>query len=156
MPWKLPLDLKHPRYPSRSKKCYMHDRKNMGYNLKEITEFLKSRQYELSRNIKFSKNGKGRHKKCMPESKQGLRTLTAKKRYETAPKPKNTYTNASVLEPAFRRFFRIRKIPPYAEVMAKKPTGPPKQNWGCASKEDADAGMTSCWRQKFIPLNLMA
>ena len=104
----------------------MHDRKKTGYNLKEITEFLKSRQNELSRNIKFSKNGKGRHEKCMPESKKELRTLTAKNRQKTVPKPENTCTNASVSEPAFWCFFRIGKIPPYAEVMAKKPTGAPK------------------------------
>ena len=100
----------------------------MGQNQKEITAFLKSRQNQLSRNITFSKNGNETHKKSLLESKTGLRTMTAKKQYKTTPKPENTYTNVSLLEPAFRRFFRIGKIPPYVKVMAKKPTGPPKQN----------------------------
>ena len=64
----------------------------------------------------------------MPESKQGLWTVTAKNRHETTPKPENTYTNESVSELAFRRFFWIEKIPSYVKVMAKKPQVGPKLN----------------------------
>ena len=44
-----------------------------------------------------------------------------KKSKKIASKLKNTYTNVFVLEPAFQNFFQIKKIPLYAQVMAKKP-----------------------------------
>ena len=47
--------------------------------MKRKIVFLKIRQKQLSREIKFSKNGKGKHKKSMMESKKGLWTLTEKK-----------------------------------------------------------------------------
>ena len=40
---KTSLRPKTPKISITEKKRYMHDRKNIGHNLKEITEFLKSR-----------------------------------------------------------------------------------------------------------------
>ena len=76
---KMILKPETPKISTKEKKCQNNDRKSMGKNLREMTTFLKSRHNHLSRNIKFSKNGNGMQKKSLPESKKGLRTLTAKK-----------------------------------------------------------------------------
>ena len=60
---------KTPKLSTIEQKCQKHDRKSMGKNLEEITSFLKRRQNQLSKNITFSKNGDGMHKKRLLESK---------------------------------------------------------------------------------------
>ena len=81
-------------------------------------------QKELSSDIKKSKNGDQMLKIRLPECKTEHLALTAKTGNQTASKPKKTCKNISVSEPAFRRIFRIEKIRPYAQVTAKKLTGP--------------------------------
>lgn len=68
--------------------------------------------------------------------KKGLQTLTKKKGNKNASKPKNIYTNVSISKLAFRCFFWIRKIPLYAQVMAKKLQVGPKWPWRGESKDD--------------------
>ena len=80
---KTTLRPKIPKISITEQKRYIHDRRNTGYNLKEIKVFLKSRLKHHSRKIKFSKNSKRTHKKSLPELKKGLQNLTKKKRHKT-------------------------------------------------------------------------
>ena len=67
----------------------------------------------------FPKNGDGTQKISLSESKIELWILTIKISHKIASKPKYTHINVFVSEPAFWRYFWIKKISSYAQVMAK-------------------------------------
>ena len=64
---KMILEPKTPKISIMHQKCQNNDRKSMGKNLRKKIAFFKNRQNQHSRNITFSKNGKGTHKKRLPE-----------------------------------------------------------------------------------------
>ena len=89
-------------------------------NLEQQPTSLERAQKELSSNIKKSKIEDRKLKIHLPECKIEHLALTTIIGNQTTSKLKNTYTSISISKPAFRHFFQIGKIPPYAKVIAKK------------------------------------